>query len=51
MMSRGERNQKSGLLAVGTFVTARRNVTVADHGVVNAPSSSMVTSICRPLPL
>jgi hypothetical protein len=30
---------------------ARRNVTVADQGIVNAPSSSTVTWICSPWPL
>jgi hypothetical protein len=31
--------------------TARRSVTVADHGVVKAPASSTVTWICSPSPL
>ena len=30
---------------------ARRNVTVADQGIVKVPSSSTVTLICSPLPL
>ena len=30
---------------------ARRNVTVADHGIAKAPSSSTVTWICSPLSL